>query len=350
MQKRTARKQENLLQQVSRSFYLTLRILPGGIRRQIGLAYLLARTTDTIADTALVTVERRIDALRSLRAAIQTAAEGQDVSFAGFSGVTGGPDVPSTGSSAEHALLERSGAALEALKLLSPRDRLHIKELLDVITSGQELDLIRFGRDSGDHIIALDSDAELDDYTYRVAGCVGEFWTEMCVDHLFGHAGFDKAFLLCSGVRLGKGLQLVNILRDLPRDLGSGRCYIPVQALAGHGLLPSDLINPGNMNRFRSLYNNYLRRAEGWLSDGWLYIKALPPGHMRVRLACAWPVLIGIRTISRLRAGNVLDPRERIKVSRSEVRQLLLRSLLSYPRVTAWDRLLDFARQGGSEK
>ena len=43
-----------LLKQTSRSFYLTLRVLPGAIRPQIGLAYLLARTTDTIADTELV--------------------------------------------------------------------------------------------------------------------------------------------------------------------------------------------------------------------------------------------------------------------------------------------------------
>ena len=43
-----------LLQGVSRSFYLTLRVLPGSIRPQIGLAYLLARTTDTIADTGWV--------------------------------------------------------------------------------------------------------------------------------------------------------------------------------------------------------------------------------------------------------------------------------------------------------
>ena len=52
-----------LLRDVSRSFYLTLRVLPAAIRPQIGLAYLLARTTDTIADTELVPVEGRLAAL-----------------------------------------------------------------------------------------------------------------------------------------------------------------------------------------------------------------------------------------------------------------------------------------------
>src|SRR5215207_8547171 len=44
-----------------------MRLLPGSIRPQIGLAYLLARTTDTIADTEIVPIERRLDALRELR-------------------------------------------------------------------------------------------------------------------------------------------------------------------------------------------------------------------------------------------------------------------------------------------
>src|SRR5436189_1188382 len=57
----------DLLRPVSRSFFLTLRVLPGKIRPQIGLAYLLARTTDTIADTELVPEEKRLAALQALR-------------------------------------------------------------------------------------------------------------------------------------------------------------------------------------------------------------------------------------------------------------------------------------------
>ena len=57
----------DLLKQTSRTFQLTLRVLPRAIRSQIGLAYLLARTTDTIADTELVPVEQRLQALQQLR-------------------------------------------------------------------------------------------------------------------------------------------------------------------------------------------------------------------------------------------------------------------------------------------
>ena len=60
----------DLLRSVSRSFYTTLRVLPRPIRSQIGLAYLLARATDTIADTEIVPVQNRLDALDQLRARV----------------------------------------------------------------------------------------------------------------------------------------------------------------------------------------------------------------------------------------------------------------------------------------
>ncbi len=342
MRIRASRGWESCLKAVSRSFYLTLRVLPGSIRPQVGLAYLLARATDTIADTTLIPIETRLDALRGMRRAIQRETESFDF------GMLARARTDSThGASAEMTLLENVDKALELLRSLPIEDRRLIRELLDTISSGQESDLIRFGSASAERIVSLATDAELDDYTYRVAGCVGEFWTRICLAHLFRGTKLDDAFLLTSGVTFGKGLQLVNILRDLPKDLRSGRCYIPETRLAEYGLGPQDLLDPGTADRFRSLYHEYLGRAEEYLTTGWRYIDVLPPRQVRVRLACAWPVLIGIRTLSLLRGNNILDARNRIKVSRGEIRQLILRSLISYPSSTAWNRLLRFARNPG---
>src|SRR6266571_987532 len=57
----------DLLKQVSRSFYLTMRVLPDAIRPQISVAYLLARATDTVADTQIVPLTERLQALQALR-------------------------------------------------------------------------------------------------------------------------------------------------------------------------------------------------------------------------------------------------------------------------------------------
>jgi farnesyl-diphosphate farnesyltransferase len=324
-----------LLKDVSRSFYLTLRVLPGTIRSQIGLAYLLARTTDTIADTELVPVAQRLESLQMLRERIL----GQRQARLDFGGLA-----RQQGSLAERTLLERCEESLSLLQGFSAADQRLVTEVLQIITSGQELDLRRFAGASAASVVALGTDADLEDYTYRVAGCVGEFWTKVCRAHLFAREPLDDESLLANGVRFGKGLQLVNILRDLPRDLRQGRCYLPADRLTALGLRAADLLDPRNEARLRPLYDTCLERAEGHLLAGWVYINSLPRRSVRVRLACSWPILIGRETLKLLRGGKILDPEHRIKLSRRRVRQLVLRSVVLYPWPGAWERQVSAAQ------
>jgi farnesyl-diphosphate farnesyltransferase len=326
-----------LLESVSRSFYWTMRVLPKDIRPQISLAYLLARATDTIADTGLVPVEDRLGALQALRARIL----GECAAPLDF-----GALAASQGTLGEKQLLESIEDALALLPRFSYSDQQRIREVLDVITGGQALDLQRFGGANGEHIVALQSDAELDDYTFRVAGCVGEFWTRLCRAHLFPNTRVNEAELLANGVRFGKGLQLVNILRDLPRDLRDGRCYIPARRLATAGLSPAGLLDATNGPKFRALYHAHLDMAEAHLVAGWNYTNSLPRRCARVRLACAWPVLIGLRTLRLCREANILDASQRVKVSRGEVRSIVARTIFLYPVPSAWQRL---AAKGASQ-
>jgi farnesyl-diphosphate farnesyltransferase len=305
-------------------------VLPARVRPQIGLAYLLARTTDTIADTELVPLPQRLDALHELRERIL----GQSSAPLDFGGLAQRQNV-----SAERLLLEKAGDTLALLQTLSPEDLMLVRDVLATITSGQELDLRRFADSSADKIIALETDAELDDYTYRVAGCVGGFWTKICRAHLFPAAQLDEKQFIADGIRFGKGLQLVNILRDLPADLKKGRCYLPMQKLEPAKLFPETLLSPVNEAKFLPFYHRYLDEAQSHLRAGWNYTNTLPFGQFRVRLACAWPILLGVKTIQKLRAANVMDLRKRVKVSRGEVRGILLRSMLASPLPFVWRRL-----------
>lgn len=346
----------HLLRDVSRSFHLTLRILPAAIRTQIGLAYLLARTTDTIADTPIVPVHRRVQALQQLRAAIQ-AASGDRLQLNEFLAPESGPPqhptpaesgrtVASKTAKAERLLLQRVGETIALLNTLDPDDRGRIRDVLEVITSGQELDLIRFSACSPERIVALDTNADLDDYTYRVAGCVGEFWTHICRAHLFPLVPLDTDFLLRTGVRFGKGLQLVNILRDLPRDLRQGRCYVPLEVLRGARLLPSHLLDPQNESRAKPILQPYIALAHAHLSAGWAYTNHLPWRSARIRLACAWPVLIGVKTLAKIQQSGFLGHETPVKITRSELRRILTISILSYPVPAFWKRLFRFYSGG----
>jgi farnesyl-diphosphate farnesyltransferase len=320
----------DLLKAVSRSFYLTLRVLPKSIRPQIGLAYLLARTTDTIADTEIVGIEQRLQMLQALRERILGTSDAP-LDFGQLAQQQGLP--------AERVLLEKCEASLALLQAQSDLDKKMIREVLDVITGGQALDLQRFGNPTPGKLTALQTDAELDDYTFRVAGCVGQFWTRICLAHQFSTAATTLPSFEELGVRFCKGLQLVNILRDIPADLAKSRCYIPSEKLRAFGLTPADLLRPETEPKFRLLYDQYLDLAESHLAAGWEYTNLIPFSQMRVRLACAWPILIGLQTIARLRSGNVLDPKQRIKVERRGVRGILLRSIFYYPFPYCWRRL-----------
>ncbi|MEW6156176.1 MAG: phytoene/squalene synthase family protein [Verrucomicrobiota bacterium] len=334
----------DLLRDVSRSFYTTMRVLPSAIRDQISLAYLLARTTDTIADTEIVPVEERLDALSQLRGRIlhqsSMPLDFQRLIKSNFKSESGmAKDGPRSAQTAERVLLSRVNDALALLDTFSNADQQLIRDVLTTITSGQELDLKRFANASQESIIALETDAELDDYTFRVAGCVGEFWTRICRAHLFPESRHDLAALIAKGIRFGKGLQMVNILRDVPADLRTGRCYLPETRLVQLGLKPKDLLDPNVERELRPLYNDYVRLAHEHLAAGWTYTNQLPFRLARVRLACAWPILIGMATLKKLQEGSVLDPAHRIKISRAELRSIMTRSILLYPAPMLWRRL-----------
>ena len=318
-----------ILQATSRSFYLTLRILPAAVRDQISIAYLLARTTDTVADTDIVPLDQRLNALRLLRERIQNfhskTLDWEDLT-------------QQQATAAEQVLLQRIEDSLNLLEELPPNDRILVREVLATIISGQELDLYRFGTASIENFIALKNVSDLDDYTYRVAGCVGEFWTKICRAHLFPQVHLDEKALILDGIRFGKGLQLVNILRDLPADLKMGRCYLPRQRLDPAHLLPETLLSPASQAQFLPVFHAYLDEAEAHLAAGWNYTNTLPFKQFSVRLACAWPILIGIRTTRKLRRAGVVDLQRRIKVSRGEIKSIIFRSLLSSPFPFFWQR------------
>src|SRR5260370_41808091 len=75
----SARLRMAILRSVSRSFYLSIRFLPVRLRQPVALAYLLARTTDTVADTARISGTFRRKTLQTLSKAIQFKASHDEV-------------------------------------------------------------------------------------------------------------------------------------------------------------------------------------------------------------------------------------------------------------------------------
>lgn len=308
---------DDLLRRTSRSFYLSLGTLPDQIRNQVGLLYLLARVADTIADTG-ENPELLIGMLDKYSEAVQNNSD--DIDLNSIADLQENHD--------EETLLRSVSDVISAYACTEEADRGMILRCLLVIISGQRLDIERFGTKSSE-IKTLESDRELDDYAYRVAGSVGEFWTEISLFRLIEGGDLEAERMLGLGIRFGKALQMINILRDIPSDLSIGRCYIPKDRLSEYGLGPSDLLDPDSMNSFRALYSAYLDLTCEHLDFAEEYISIIPREYRSLRLSCLLPVVIGRRTIALLRDKNVLNPGKPIKIGRRAIGLILFQCKLA---------------------
>lgn len=309
----------NLLKQVSRLFYTTLVVVPANVRDQVSLAYLFARAADTIADTELIDRPRRLGFLNRLRE--QFVRESIDwTQVRAIQEVVG----PIQHDSAERILLERLDECLRLFLDFLPDDRRRVQRLMTTLTQGMEMDLSTFPGASVADLTALKTFDDLDRYTYYVAGCVGEFWTDLMCAHRKGLANWNVQPMSEVGIRFGKGLQLTNIVKDIAHDLRKGRCYIPEMMLTEAGLTPRDLLDQNNLPRFRPVLNKLVRLAVEHLDQGWLYTMAIPRYETRLRLACMWPILSAGESLKLvMNSPDLLNPAVKVKIPRSKVYQIM---------------------------
>ena len=298
----------DLLASVSRSFYLSLKILPSEIRSAACLGYLLARATDTVADTDAIAAGERLQVLSGMAAAV--AGEGAVPDFTELlsTGSSGG------GMDAELTILRRFSFWLKCFDRMPGRQVEAIQRVVASVIRGQKDDLQRF---SGDHCAVLHSKDHLEQYAYDVAGSVGVFWTDLGYG-AYGknYAGLPRSEMEELGKDYGKGLQLLNILRDFPEDLSSGRCYIP-------GVDPQS----GGRQIWEGDALLWRQRCRELLSSAGPYINAV--NSRRVRLATALPALIGAKTLKLLSSAGWEQLEQRIKVERKEIKRLLKKALLA---------------------
>lgn len=316
--------QRQILRGVSRSFDLTIRLVPGTLQAPVAIAYLLARATDTVADTTTLPLAER-QVLLDLMTKVITAPDASAEHHSELARLTQAFAAQQTDPH-ERALMQALPQCLPLLQTLGEADQASVRLVLSHITQGQQQDMARFGH-GPQTIQALDTETELANYTWLVAGCVGEFWTELCGRHLPGYARLPQAEMMHIGRQYGMGLQRLNIVRDVGADLAAGRCYWPVETLASVGLTPHMLAHAAQtghtetLQKMAPLYTQWLDRTQAQLADGMRYALALKP--LRLRVATALPALIGARTVALLRQAGPSALTRRVKMPRHEMRRLM---------------------------
>jgi 15-cis-phytoene synthase len=204
---------ERITRQRARNFAYGIMVLPRPKRRAIAAIYAFAREVDDIADGPLLPDEKRA-LLEELRASLDRAPEGPML-----------------------------------VALADARRRYPIPEgaLRALVEGGlQDLEQSRYG-----------TFEELHGYCRKVAGAVGIACTAVY--------GADEPEL---AETLGVGLQLINILRDVPEDWALGRVYLPQDELASFDVSEEDIAAGRATDRWRALGTFQAARARAFLDDG----------------------------------------------------------------------------------
>ena len=285
-----------LLKEVSRSFYLTLRLLPTDTRKVISLGYLLARASDTIADSGDIPLKTRKEHLDQF---VQAVSGGEGVDFIHvYAGLK---------HEGEARLMASLNEIIPVVLSLNAEENAALYSVVKTITEGQLWDVTYF-KESLTQVQCAD---ELEHYIYCVAGSVGEFWTKvLAMKGVIKTPDLGKMHE--AGIRYGKGLQLTNIIRDIPEDYKNGRVYIPE---GGSSL--DEIIKESSP---------WLVKAKEYLESAEHYLTLLPRG--RARLATTLPARLAQQTLLKLESSSLEERRGVVKVDRGTVLRELIGSLV----------------------
>ena len=134
---------KHILKKVSRSFYLSLRVLPGSVRKQVSLAYLFCRVADTIADIPIFPRCRRLQILETFRKQFllhrPSREELEQLQAALLSQRT---------RQEESQLFHHLSDCFHLFEGLSEVDRQLVSELVLTLVRGMEMDLSYFPGDT----------------------------------------------------------------------------------------------------------------------------------------------------------------------------------------------------------
>lgn len=299
-----------MLPRVSRTFALNIRLLAGSFRDAVECAYLWCRIADTLEDGWPGTpreIEERF-------ARLGDSADGDDRAAERLAGDAA--RLP--GGRADVELVAGLPVVWRVLRSLDREDRAAIVEALHVMAGGMSRYAARAAA-RGTAAAYVDDEAELLDYCWVVAGCVGVMLTKLHARRSPAPDAAAEARRLELAPVVGRSLQLTNILLDWPHDVRRGRCYVPGSWLAERGLAPADLVGAPRPE-LAELEVRLERLARGALARVPDYLALVARREARYRLFVLLPALWALRSIERARRDPTFPWGEvRPKLTRAEL-------------------------------
>jgi len=318
-----------VLPEVSRTFAISIRFLPGMLGRSVLTAYLLCRIADTIEDDGAATPDRKSALLDGFLRCLDDAA------FADAYPAT----VTDIGGDPAHVdLLRHTDLVCVLLRSLPARSRERVVHWVGVMVHGMR----KFVRlyPAG---IRIQTVAEYKEYCYYVAGTVGCMLTELWSLHApsIGTKVFTRLWTKCQ--QFGEALQTVNILKDIAHDAQhENAIYIPEHSLAEQGSGHGTLLSNAHLAQNHAAVATFIQLAWHDLDDALEYILMIPRRAIAIRAFCILPLLFAYATLRDLtRTQAMLVEGGTVKITRAEVKSLMVAGLMALGSNVALRKLVE---------
>jgi farnesyl-diphosphate farnesyltransferase len=320
--------QDRILQDVSRTFALTIPQLPGDLSRVVGNAYLLCRIADTIED------EPALDAVQKRQFSedfIQVI--GDTMPAADFAGALH-PMLSDSMLDAEKDLIFHTERVIRITHGFSERQRAALARCIRIMSRG----MADFQQNKT--LGGLADMPHMDRYCYYVAGVVGEMLTELFCDYSpeidAQHAELQKL-----AVSFGQGLQMTNILKDIWEDHARGACWLPREVFQRVGFDLAGLAEDYEREKFSLGLAELIGIARLHLQNALSYTLLIPGHEAGIRRFCLWALGMAVLTLRKVYANRSFTSGQQVKISRRSVKAVVLVSNLSVSNDTVLRLLFD---------
>ncbi|NNC63708.1 MAG: squalene/phytoene synthase family protein [Gammaproteobacteria bacterium] len=325
--------QADILPGVSRTFALTIPVLPGELADVVTNAYLLCRLADTIEDDVGLTDAQKTE----FHARFVRVVEGAEPAEPFATELA--PLLSERTLAEERDLVRNTARVIRVAHGFSSAERDALTRCVRIMCRGMP----EFQRNRS--IAGLAALRNLDEYCYYVAGVVGEMLTELFLLHCPElEAKRDRMMRLA--VSFGQGLQMTNILKDIWDDQQAETCWLPRSVFERHGFDLNAMESAHESRAFAAGLDELIGVAHAHLRNALEYSCLIPRRESGIRKFCLWAIGLAVLTLRKIHNNPGFTSGADVKVSRRTVKATILTTNIALKSNRALKLVFDRAADG----
>ena len=325
--------QARILPGVSRTFALTIPVLPDRLAEVVTNAYLLCRIADTIEDDTALTDGQKTEFHRRFLSVIKGREDSEafGTSLAPLLSAQVLPD--------ERDLVRNTASVVRSTHGFPEKERDALTRCLAIMCSGMP----EFQRNKG--LRGLEDLDEMESYCYFVAGVVGEMLTELFCLHCPGLSE-RREQLMWLAVSFGQGLQMTNILKDIWDDRQADTCWLPRSVFSSGEFRMERLEEHHLSETFTQGLNELVGIAHAHLRNALKYTCLIPKREVGIRRFCLWAIGLAVLTLRKIHRNPSFTTGAEVKVSRRTVKATVMTTNMTLMSNRALRMMFDRAAGG----